>query len=1111
MSIGNLNVTITLNNGQFTAALTQSGVALQQFNGQVRVANANIANTSTALSRFGTRLRDTVVTLGLARNAVLNVWTVFGALPAQMVRVTAEFERMNILLANMSEGANFGEKMEAGKVQFQQIIDLARKAPFSIAAIQDAWVKFKSAGLDPANGSLKALLDAVAAFGGTDDILKRASIAIQQMAGKGVISMEELRQQLGEAVPTAMDNLAKAFNKTPAELAKAISKGGVEAQESLRGLFIEFERLYGGQAEKMMQSFSGQLSLLITEMKLFSNEVVTNSGLFATLKDVMVQLREAFADPRFQAAITELASNLASAIKTVVTFTAWVVENGKELARWTVTLGAALIGARMIAPLLMSIGAAALVAARFVRDFVIWMQILTGIFVASGLRAGIANTRTLLAGLFALSPAGWVAVTIAALSAVAAWLFTTGRRAEEATEKLRLFWDSANAQEIADAEKAVEGLNRELEKINATLREGKRWQSGPDGMGSLVSLGKEERASLVRQRDDIIKQLAANQNDIRRAKQSLADREADAESRKYQFDVRASVERIRQQGLAEQAAERKRLNELFAKKEIDQAQVTKRFNDFVIANEKKLLERTNLVIDAEIAKQRDKLAKAAGTDLVAVITRNIDALNAMKTSTTNLVEGAIGTRQSGLPDRFSEADDKNAKDPLGKFVNGIERRIARLRALLDGEKEMPQELADFQERLKNLGGATAFDGVPYTPEKLTAAQEQVRIMASLNDQVQKQNNLNTQSKYAMDGMATLLASVSAEQQKWDRVLRSGGIDETNTALESVNKQIEKFGENIVAMDLEKFKQMRGQVEAMARDNAANAKISELMLLIEQDRDKLLIRSADVRAQEVERFKQLLDLYVKQNLLTDEQAAKIRNLADEWANQKTQIQALESPLGQLAKEWADVTANMKKSTAEWVSSGVDAFIEFAMTGKNTFKDFAKQILKDIAKIILRAIIAQAILSAIGVTPGQTASTGSAFKDILGNMFGANIGGATTNAKGNVMTEWGPAPLKRWGEGGIARRPMVSVFGEGAKPEAYVPLPDGRTIPVTVQGGMSGGNAPPVTVNVINQTGQQATAEQRGPARFDGNSFVLDIVMKAVNQPGQFRDSMRNAVR
>ena len=60
-----------------------------------------------------------------------------------------------------------------------------------------------------------------------------------------------------------------------------------------------------------------------------------------------------------------------------------------------------------------------------------------------------------------------------------------------------------------------------------------------------------------------------------------------------------------------------------------------------------------------------------------------------------------------------------------------------------------------------------------------------------------------------------------------------------------------------------------------------------------------------------------------------------------------------------------------------------------------------------------------------------------------------GGATMSAMGNIMTDMGPVQLNRYAYGGIARSPQLSIFGEGRQPEAYVPLPDGRTIPVTIK--------------------------------------------------------------
>lgn len=74
------------------------------------------------------------------------------------------------------------------------------------------------------------------------------------------------------------------------------------------------------------------------------------------------------------------------------------------------------------------------------------------------------------------------------------------------------------------------------------------------------------------------------------------------------------------------------------------------------------------------------------------------------------------------------------------------------------------------------------------------------------------------------------------------------------------------------------------------------------------------------------------------------------------------------------------------------------------------------------------------------------------DVIGGIGGAigSIGKAFGFAAGGVMTDKGPLPLRKYAYGGIADRPQIALFGEGRLPEAYVPLPDGRRIPVHVQG-------------------------------------------------------------
>jgi len=61
-----------------------------------------------------------------------------------------------------------------------------------------------------------------------------------------------------------------------------------------------------------------------------------------------------------------------------------------------------------------------------------------------------------------------------------------------------------------------------------------------------------------------------------------------------------------------------------------------------------------------------------------------------------------------------------------------------------------------------------------------------------------------------------------------------------------------------------------------------------------------------------------------------------------------------------------------------------------------------------------------------------------------------------ANGGVM---GGLPVHQYAIGGIARTPQLAVFGEGRGAEAFVPLPDGKSIPVKMDG-----SSGPISVNL-----------------------------------------------
>ena len=139
-----------------------------------------------------------------------------------------------------------------------------------------------------------------------------------------------------------------------------------------------------------------------------------------------------------------------------------------------------------------------------------------------------------------------------------------------------------------------------------------------------------------------------------------------------------------------------------------------------------------------------------------------------------------------------------------------------------------------------------------------------------------------------------------------------------------------------------------------------------------------------------------------------------------------------------KQAYDAATDLGSNLASIATNGIDgltnAIVEFATTGKASFKEFAASVLKDLSAMLIKFAIFKAV--------------------------GALFPGLTGFANGGIMTSSGPAPLKKYASGGIANSPQLAMFGEGSQPEAYVPLPDGRRIPVAMQGG-SGGNT---TVNV-----------------------------------------------
>lgn len=106
------------------------------------------------------------------------------------------------------------------------------------------------------------------------------------------------------------------------------------------------------------------------------------------------------------------------------------------------------------------------------------------------------------------------------------------------------------------------------------------------------------------------------------------------------------------------------------------------------------------------------------------------------------------------------------------------------------------------------------------------------------------------------------------------------------------------------------------------------------------------------------------------------------------------------------------------------------------------------------------------SLAGVFGNGLKGFGTLFSDLLGGIFGGGAGGIGGLVGGFFGLARGGVMPRGYASGGIVKEPTFLV-GEGRHNEAVVPLPDGRSIPVSLPAGSAGVNNVTVNVSVDNQ--------------------------------------------
>ena len=130
-----------------------------------------------------------------------------------------------------------------------------------------------------------AVSRAMSVLGKSSIETERALAAVSQMASKGTVAMEELRGQLGEALPGALKAAADGAGITTTQLIKMVENGDVLAKDLLPALAKGLDSIYAS---------GGPPNTLISNFNRFKNSIAETatelgeSGLTAALTDVAI-------------------------------------------------------------------------------------------------------------------------------------------------------------------------------------------------------------------------------------------------------------------------------------------------------------------------------------------------------------------------------------------------------------------------------------------------------------------------------------------------------------------------------------------------------------------------------------------------------------------------------------------------------------------------------------------------------------------------------------------------------------------------------------------------------------------------------------------------------
>jgi tape measure domain-containing protein len=247
-----IRILLTLDGKQYEADLSGATAKTKQFGQEAERAGSKGTLLASALRSIGVGL------------------TGFTAVQAikQISQTGIAFEQMRLSLASISAGSGEAEQ------RFQFVANEAQRLGVDIETAVQGYTRLAAAtrGTNLEGEATEKIFSAVSEASARLSLSTADAAgvmrALAQIASKGTLSAEELRQQLGDRLPGAFQIAADAMGVTTAKLNDMLQKGEIASEDFLPKFADAMRRSFGTDATTRINSTQASFSRLTSQIKL---------------------------------------------------------------------------------------------------------------------------------------------------------------------------------------------------------------------------------------------------------------------------------------------------------------------------------------------------------------------------------------------------------------------------------------------------------------------------------------------------------------------------------------------------------------------------------------------------------------------------------------------------------------------------------------------------------------------------------------------------------------------------------------------------------------------------------------------------------------------------